>query len=174
MNPPLAAVLEKFPGARYLNIGFGDRHYLVARNKNAPSLLAALWPGDGLILATGLSATPQRAFGAANVIEIRLTKAQMRAAQDYVGDTLKSGDDGQPRVDAAGPYEGSLFLTSARRYSAANTCNTWVAKTLRAAGMPVHTVGVAFAGQIWSQARRIADAQRADGAPAVGAPATSP
>jgi Protein of unknown function (DUF2459) len=157
-NPPLSAVVAEFPGVRYLSVGFGDRHYLVARNKNAPSLLRALWPGAGLILATGLSAAPQRAFGAANVIEIRLTSAQMRAAQGFVGDTLAL-HDGEPKVDAAGPYEGSLFLTSTRRYSAANTCNTWVARTLQAAGLPVHAAGVAFAGQIWSQARRIAEGQ---------------
>ena len=31
------------------------RRYLLAKNRNAPVLLAALWPGRGMILATGLT-----------------------------------------------------------------------------------------------------------------------
>jgi Protein of unknown function (DUF2459) len=158
IQPPLTAVLARFPGARFLSVGFGDRRYLMVRNKSSPSLLLALWPGAGLMLVTGLSAPPQRAFGSQNVIEIRLTPDGMRAAQAFVADTIFFRD-GQPQVESQTPYEGGLYLASTRRYSAANTCNTWVARTLQAAGLPVHSTGVAFAGQIWSQARRIAKDQ---------------
>ena len=158
VQPPLTAVLAEFPGASYLSIGFGDRHYLVSKHKNSPpSLLLALWPGDGLMLTTGLGATPQRAFGDSNVIELRLTAEQMRAAQSYVGDTI-AFRDGEPQVETERPYEGGLFMAATRRYSAANTCNTWAAKVLKAAGLPVRVGGVALAGQVWSQAKRVAKA----------------
>ena len=44
LQPPLNAVAAQFPGVRYLFFGFGDRHYLLAKDRNAPVLLAALWP----------------------------------------------------------------------------------------------------------------------------------
>jgi hypothetical protein len=60
---PLKSLRTEFPAVRYLFFGFGDRHYLMATNKNSPSMFAALWPGPALVLATGLTATPQQAFG---------------------------------------------------------------------------------------------------------------
>ena len=70
LRPPLDALASQFPGAQYLFFGFGDRHYLLAKRHNAPVLLAALWPGNAVLLVTGLAATPQEAFGASHVIEL--------------------------------------------------------------------------------------------------------
>jgi hypothetical protein len=55
--------MDEFPGAQYLFFGFGDRHYLLAKNRGAPVALAALWPGRGMFLATGLTSAPSVAFG---------------------------------------------------------------------------------------------------------------
>jgi hypothetical protein len=42
LQPPLKSLMDEFPGAQYLFFGFGDRHYLLAKNRGAPVLLAAL------------------------------------------------------------------------------------------------------------------------------------
>ncbi|MGA2188715.1 MAG: DUF2459 domain-containing protein [Steroidobacteraceae bacterium] len=159
LTAPLDAVAREFPGARYLFFGFGDRRYLMAKHRNMPALLAALWPGKGLILATALGATPADAFGAAQVIEIRISPAQLLAAQDFIWRSL--GDRDLPSTDALpvaapGPYEGSLYLSARPGYSAFHTCNTWAAEALGRAGLPVHSAGVLFAGQLWRQARKAA------------------
>src|SRR3984957_14421534 len=60
---PLASLSPQLARSQYVFFGFGDRHYLVARNKNFPGLLAALWPGAGVVLVTMLAATPEQAFG---------------------------------------------------------------------------------------------------------------
>jgi len=113
LQPPLRALNTEFAGARYLIFGFGDRHYLMARNYQSFELLAALWPGPGLMLVTGLTASPP------------------------------------------GPYDGSRYFGARARYSALHTCNTWAAEAIRAAGWPVHTGAVIFAGQLWRQLRHL-------------------
>jgi hypothetical protein len=162
LKPPLKSVLDEFPGAQYLFFGFGDRRYLLARHRNAPVLLAALWPGPGMILATGLTSPPAAAFGAPHVVALAVTARQASDAQDFVWHSLDTASGSDPQaVDkpvksyAAGPYEGSLFFTAVPKYSALYTCNTWVAQALAAAALPIHSEGVIFAGQLWKRVLRL-------------------
>jgi hypothetical protein len=70
---------------------------------------------------------------------------------------------------AKGPYEGSLYYSAVPTYSAVHTCNTWVAEALKAGALHVHTAGVVFAAQLWSQLRSLDTA-----APAPTAGSASP
>jgi Protein of unknown function (DUF2459) len=158
LEPPLAAVAQDFPDARYLFFGFGDRRYLVSRNKNFPSMLAALWPGAGMVLATSLLVTPEEAFGASYVMHLRVSPARAQDAQDFVWNALVK-TDAAVRYYAKGPYAGSLYYSAIPTYSAVHTCNTWVAEALQAAAVPIRSVAVVFAAQLWSQLQSI-DATR--------------
>jgi Protein of unknown function (DUF2459) len=168
LEPPLKTLLAEFPGAQYLFFGFGDRRYLLARNRNAPVLLAAVWPGRGMILATGLVSPPSAAFGTSHVVALAVTARQASDAQAFVWYSLdrqpvlnQQTTDDPVRSYAPGPYEGSLFFTAAPRYSGFHTCNTWAAEVLAATALPIHSAGVIFAGQLWRQVRRLEKKQSA-------------
>ena len=77
---PLQSLAAEFPKVKYLLFGFGDRRYLLAKNRNAPVLLAAMWPGKGIIWGTGLAASPKDVFGADNVITLSVSAQQARDA----------------------------------------------------------------------------------------------
>jgi hypothetical protein len=165
LQPPLNAVAAQFPGVRYLFFGFGDRHYLLAKDRNAPVLLAALWPGRGMILATALASSPQDAFGTTHVATLSLTDEQMRDIQTFVWyslDRQSAEQGGGVKPYADGPYEGSLYFAATPTYWAFHTCITWAAESLRAAALPIHSAGVIFAGQLWTQVRRLEKKQSAD------------
>jgi len=168
LEPPLKSVAARFPDARYVFFGFGDQHYLLAKHRNGPVLLGALWPGRGLILATALDDTPQAAFGAEHVIVLTVSSSQAQAAQAFVARSLDAPDGHSPNTPqgtdmeqtgiepyAPGPYEDSLYFAAKPTYSALHTCNTWVAEALKAAQLPIHSGGVIFAGQLWGQVRRL-------------------
>jgi hypothetical protein len=155
---PLDAVAADLPGMRYAFFGFADKHYLLAKHHNAPVLLGALWPGDGIMLVTGLASSPDEAFGAPHVISLTLNAEQLQSLQSFIWKSLRTQNESLS-VYQTGPYDGSLYYLAAPRYSALHTCNTWGAEALRAAGFHVHTAGVVFAGQLWSQARRLKRAQ---------------
>jgi len=154
LQPPLAALRAHFPEARYLLFGFGDRHYLLDQDRGLGGMLAALWPGAGVMLVTGLGASAQDAFGEPHVIEIRVSAPQAAAAQRFVWQSL-AAQRGAVTPLRVGPYDGSLYYATPQRYSGLHTCNTWAAQTLRAAQLPVHSAGVVFAGQLWSEVRRL-------------------
>ena len=169
LQPPLKDAVDQFPGVRYLFFSFGDQRYLLAKDRNAPVLLAALWPGRGMILATAVASSPQDAFGAAHVVALSVTQKQARDTQAFVWHSLENG----VTPYATGPYEGSLYFAATPRYSAFHTCNTWAAESLRAAALPIHSAGVIFAGQLWSQVRRLEKKQLADGLSGAGAQLTN-
>jgi hypothetical protein len=156
---PLAAVRSQLPAAHYLLFGFGDQHYLVNHGPSLGSLAGAIWPGPGLVLVTGLTGTPEHAFGAEGVIRLLLTADQARRLEEFVLKTL-AATNGVPKVLATGPYAESYYYFSTLRYSGLHTCNTWTAEALKAAGLAVRSVGVEFSGQVWRQVRQLAQQQK--------------
>jgi len=158
LSPPLTGVVSHLTGARYVFFGFADKHYLLARKHNAPVLLSALWPGASVILLTGLSNSPQQAFGEKHVVALQLDGERLAALQAFIWKSLRTENE-TVDVYRQGPYEGSAYFLGARKYSAFHTCNTWGAEALEAAGFRVHTHGVLFAGQLWVQVRRLAREQ---------------
>jgi hypothetical protein len=151
---PLSQAGAVLPDSRYVFFGFADKHYLLAKNHDAPVLLSALFPGAGIVLTTGLANTPAEAFGATHVVTLNVSPQQMRALQAFIWKSLRTQDD-VLKVYHEGPYDDSVYFLATRKYSAFHTCNTWGAEALRAAGFHVHTAGVIFAGQLWVQARRL-------------------
>jgi hypothetical protein len=153
LEPSLAEVAKAIPGAKYVLFGFGDRRYLLSRDEGSCSGVAALWPGAGLVLLTGLTTPPAMAFHHGDAVSIAVTAAGARTAQDFIWRTLRH-TDAPIRPLAKGPYDGSFYFDSDTRYSALHTCNTWAAEVLESAGVPLESAGVVFAGQVWSRARR--------------------
>jgi hypothetical protein len=166
LEPPLASVRAELPDAHYLLFGFGDKHYLLSHGQSFGRLLGAVWPGEGLVLLTGLEATPEEAFGAKEVTRLKVTVTQAHELEAFVWQTLVT-KDGAAKVLAPGPYSGSLYYETPQRYSGLHTCNTWAAEALRAGGLPVRSSGVVFSGQLWRQVRRI-NALKKEDAPPIG------
>ncbi len=159
LSGPLKQAREQFPPARFFTFGFGDRRYLHAHNPDFPNMLAALWPGDGIMLITALQGTPQQAFGDSHVVELTVTAGEALQAQRRMAASM-SLHDGSPQSDGPGPYEDSTYWRSSLRYSADYTCNTWAAQVLASAGLPLPVHGVVFAGQVWRPVLRLARAHR--------------
>jgi hypothetical protein len=116
--------------------------------------LGALWPGASILLTTGLTNSPAQAFGATQVISLDISQGQMLELQSFIWRSLRT-QGGLLNVYRQGPYEDSVYFLAAQKYSALHTCNTWGAEALRAAGFHVRSVGVIFAWQLWTQARRL-------------------
>lgn len=155
----LAPVAARFPGLRVLSVGFGERAYVLSHDTGPFGMLRALLPSESALLATGLSDTPQAAFGAAHVVALRVSAAGLARLQARIGDEIERDAAGLPVGLGEGPYPGSLFYAARGTYDAFNTCNSWTAAMLRVAGLDVPTLGVVFAGQVMGPARRLAARQ---------------
>jgi hypothetical protein len=106
LQPPLQSLMDEFPGAQYLFFGFGDRHYLLAKNRGAPMLLAALWPGRAMFLATGLTSAPSVAFGVRYVAALAVTVRQANDAQSFVWHSLDKWEGGERKLTPYPNHDG--------------------------------------------------------------------
>ena len=154
LEPPLRSIATQLPTARFIFFGFGDMHYLVSKTHGTSSMAAALWPGRGIMLVTGLQGTPQEGFGSDHVVKLDLDVDGARSLQAWVWNSFVTNESGAT-VYGQGPYPGSLYFLARPHYSALHTCNTCAAQALKAGRLRVHSAGVLFAGQLWSQLRRL-------------------
>ena len=157
LGPSLRSLQTDFPAAHFLVVGFGDRRYLL--HKGHGNFLAALWPGPGLVLVTGVRGSLEDGFGQGAVVELQVSRVQLDSIQQFVWRSLTQ-QDGRITPLQDGPYAGSLYYESTQRYSGLHTCNTWAAQAMQAAGLPIRSVGVELAGELWSQVLRLERAQR--------------
>jgi hypothetical protein len=91
------------------------------------------------------------------VLRLAVTPPQMSDLQRAIAATLATHEGAPVRV-APGPHAVagySAFYESVEHYSALYTCNTWAARVLHAAGLPVTSSGVEFASQLWSQVQAL-------------------
>lgn len=153
----LAPLAEDFPGAAHFLFGFGERAYWTQPQPGSADALAALLPGPGVILVTALRAPPPSVFPPEDVVALPVTEEGLARLAAFLATELR--EDGEFRRMADGPYPGSRFYATSRRYSAAYTCNTWVADALHVAGTGIAPSGILFARQLIARARAVAARQ---------------
>jgi hypothetical protein len=152
LAPPLKPLAGEFPGAKTLLVGFGDRTFVQSRGHRwLGDWLLALLPGQGAMLVTGLSVAPDQAFAARDVVTLALTGAQWDGLQFFIRASF-SPPEGVPARLADGPYAGSRFFATPLTYDLLDTCNTWTAEALRAAGQNMPVNFTLFAGQVMDAA----------------------
>jgi uncharacterized protein (TIGR02117 family) len=147
----LARLAATFPGAPYLIFGWGARDFYMARNPGLGDLLRAAVPGPAVMLVIPLGVPPTAYLGPANAWAITLSRVGVAGVSQFLWDSLAKNQAGLPIRAGDGPYPQSVFYAATATYDASDTCNTWTAKALRAAGLPMRAAGVVFAGQLVDQ-----------------------
>lgn len=158
LTGPLAGLRERFPGVQTLVFGFGDRHYLTARNPGFGDLLLAVLPAPGALLVTALSTSPEAAFGTGDVVALTLTRDGARRVIDLLEGSFAHHPGGTFIPLGDGPYPGSLYYAASITYALTHTCNTWTAELLQEGGLAVSADGVVLASQVMARARSARDA----------------
>jgi Protein of unknown function (DUF2459) len=144
-----------FPGLRVLMVGFGKRTFMMAPVTTISDLLVGPFPGQGVVLAIGMTAPPDQAYDDGTEAVIPLPPGGAEGLSDFLWRTLLV-KDGMPVEIGKGFFPGSLFYATRTGYSGFYTCNTWAADALRAAGLKVDPSGVIFSGQAMARAVRVA------------------
>ncbi len=155
LPPGLLPEADDFPAARYLEFGWGDADFYRARDPGvALAVRAAVLSRASVIHVVGLPLTPEQTFASQDLVEIRLSRLGFDALARFVHDSVdRDGQRAAPRREA-GLYGDSAFYLSRERYHLLNTCNTWIADALRAAGLPITPAYAMTAGNLMWQVRR--------------------
>ena len=149
--------VEDFPAATFIEVAWGDREFYMATPPTPwLAIRAAFLAAESVLHVVGFSAPIAASFPESEVVELRLSRRGFDAMTRLVGEEYQRDREGRPVRLARGLYGASWFYAARGTYHLFNTCNTWVARALRAAGLPVTPTGVITAGGVMQQARRAA------------------
>jgi uncharacterized protein (TIGR02117 family) len=142
---------DDFPGAEYLEVGWGDRDFY-----RAPAgtlwlgLKAAFWVNDSVLHVAAFRAPPGVYFAGGEVAEITLSSRGFRALAAFIGDAHARTGDGRAMPLGPGKYGQSRFYVGRERY-VLTTCNVWTARALRAGGFPITPFWAVTAANVMRQ-----------------------
>jgi uncharacterized protein (TIGR02117 family) len=143
--------VDDFPMAKYLEFSWGDAEYFPAPEKGLGVVVAALFiPTPAVVHLAGLPAHPRKVYPSAEIVELRITLEQFQNLLTYLDDTF---DRETTLSSSPGLYSFSRFYPASGRFHILNTCNTWTARGLKAAGVPVTVTGTLQAEALMAQLR---------------------
>lgn len=156
LTGPLEVVRNAFPEARYFAFGWGERAFYMSPDPTWTEALRALLPARAALLVLGLGMAPPHAFVAGiHVAALPVSPSGLSTLAGFVWRSFKTTRSGSLQRLGPGPYPSSAFYAASGTYDGAHTCNTWTARALQTAGLPVRSQGVVFAGQVMRQLRAI-------------------
>ncbi|MCY4406199.1 MAG: DUF2459 domain-containing protein [Rhodospirillaceae bacterium] len=143
-----------FPGARFLEFGWGDRVYYPAEEKTiGMTLAAALAPTPAVMHMAGLASTPRGGGSSREVVTVALTEAGFLGLIEALAAEFERPAGGRAASVARGLYPGSRFYNARGSFHLLNTCNTWTARMLHAAGVAISPSGIVTADGLMARLR---------------------
>jgi uncharacterized protein (TIGR02117 family) len=122
--------------AKYIEIGWGDRDYYPAPGFNLWYGFKALaWPTPSVLHVTGFNKPPARYFSASEVVELGVSRTGFERLLAHITASF------EPEAAPIAPslYASGAFYPSREKFHLFKTCNVWVARALRAAGIEVRS-----------------------------------
>lgn len=147
-------VLDHFPDARYLEVGWGDADYYQAADPGVGTLLkAGLWPTSSVLHVAAFTRAPTAVFARRTVIRIPVSDAGLEALLAFIQQEHARRADGTLVPLGPGLYSTSRFYKATTRYHVLNNCNTWAARALRTAGCSMAPARALTVRALLAQAR---------------------
>jgi uncharacterized protein (TIGR02117 family) len=148
--------VDDFPDATFVEVAWGDREFYMARPATPWLAIKAAFLASGSVLhVVGFSAPLAAYFAESEVVELRLSRRGFDSMARFIHAEYRRDHDGRPLRLGPGLYGSSVFYAAQSRYHLFNTCNTWVARALSAAGLGVEPAGVMTAGEVMRQVKQI-------------------
>jgi uncharacterized protein (TIGR02117 family) len=129
---------NKFPGAEYLEVGWGDKDYYMTPEPHLGiTLKAGLLPTASVLHIVGFRGSVTRYFPYSEVIRIELSEAGFQRLCSFLENSYARDEASLSQPLGPSLYGDGQFYLSRESYHAFNTCNAWTARALRIAGCPI-------------------------------------
>jgi uncharacterized protein (TIGR02117 family) len=149
--------VDDFPDAAFVEVAWGDRDFYMADRGTAWLAVKAAFLTSGSVLhVVGFGAPLEAHFPGNDVVGFEVSRRGFDAMTRLFHEEYQRDEQSRPVRLAPGLYGASWFYSARSRYHLFNTCNTWVARALRAAGLDLAPAGTVTAGGVMQEARRAA------------------
>lgn len=149
---PLAEASRSLGTGDWVLIGWGDAKFFVDESPMEGRLLdgarAFFMPGNASVVMLDPEAgDPARRFTPDSRRTLRLSQTGFDAMRSRVEASLEL-EAGRPRLTTARPGAGARFFASHETFWIGYICNSWMARVLNAAGLPVRPMRAVTSGEI--------------------------
>ena len=144
--------VDDFPAATFIEVAWGDREFYMATPATVwMAITAAFTTGRSVLHVVALDAPVAVYFPRSEIVELHVSRSGFQALTRFISEEHQRDAEGRSVRLQPGLYGASWFYTARSRYSLSNTCNTWVARALETAGLPVTPSGVITASGVMQQ-----------------------
>ncbi|HEX2500256.1 MAG TPA: DUF2459 domain-containing protein [Methylomirabilota bacterium] len=141
-------------GRRYVEVGWGDRDaYLADRLTTRLALRAAFASRGSVLLVAGFDEPVPERFRGIDVVELGISADALDGLSAFIEASHAPDDAGEPVPLAPGWGPSWTFYVARGRFHILNTCNSWTARALRAAGLPLRPALTLTAYHLMQQVR---------------------
>jgi len=143
-----------FADSEYVEVGWGDRDfYLAPEGTSWLAFKAVVWPTPGVLHVVGFDGPVDRFFRRGEIVEVLVSDRGFRRLAAFVHDAYARDESARTTPLSPGQYASSRFYVAREKYFLLRTCNTWTARALRSAGLPITPLYAVTAGNVMAQAR---------------------
>jgi len=151
IDPELVPEVEDFdrPAVRWIEFGWGDAAFYQTPEPDLGTIMAAAFQETPAVMhLVGVPVHPSRYYSDSEFREVTLSDGQFDRLLAYLAGSFdRKGRDRAPPL-GKGLYPDSRFYGATGVFSLSNTCNTWVARAFRAAGLDIEADGVVRASTV--------------------------
>jgi uncharacterized protein (TIGR02117 family) len=143
-----------FADSEYVEVGWGNREFYTApKGTLGLALKAVIWPTPGVLHVVGFDGPVPQFFRQREIVEILVSDRGFQRLAAFIGDGYAKDGSGRTTAVGRGQYANSRFYVAREKYFLLKTCNTWTARALRSAGLPITSLYAVSAGNVMDQAR---------------------
>lgn len=162
--PEVLPEADDFPDAAFLELGWGDRDYYPAKEKTLGLTLGAAFLDTPAVMhMAGLAFSPERTRPDSEVVLLRLTADELQRLVRAISDEFMRPENGRAVAISEGLYPNSNFYDAHGSFHLFNTCNTWTARMLHAAGVDISADGIMTADELMRRLRALSVSNKPSG-----------
>lgn len=157
---PLAQASRAVGPGDWILIGWGDAKFFVDTSPmegRLPDGLRAFFRqgNPSVVMLDPETGDPSRRFEAASRRTLVLSQEAFAGLRDRVEGSLALAD-GRPRISTDRGGDGAVFFASREHFWIGYLCNSWTARVLNAAGVPIRPARSVTAGEVIAAVDRTA------------------
>ena len=148
----LVPEVSDIDGAQYLEFGWGDRDFYQADEATFGNTLeAALVPTSAVLHVAALSSPQASQSRDQEVVPLWVDSQGFEQLMAFIDDSIDRSGSSRATTIGPGLYSNSQFYPATGSFHLFNTCNTWTAKALAAAGLDISPTGVITSDDLMRQ-----------------------
>lgn len=152
LGPELAFLKTHFNNSLYYEIGWGDKNFYQTKQITSGITVRAIFlPTESVVHVVSLTEQPYTYFPNSQIIPVKISRQGHRQLTHSIAQTFKKNSEGVVIQTQSGLYGNSEFFAGNGNFYITNNCNSWTAKMLAKAGVPIRTWLTLTANSILTQ-----------------------